>query len=93
MGGILYLGESLDLVDGELLQFRTHFEFLDADDLDGHDLAGLFVYGFVDLAKLTLANDVIQHVVFYLFTHVQLLLIIDNNNLKDAPISVYLMKW
>lgn len=53
MGGVLNLGQGVDLVDGELLEFGTGAELLDLDDLDGDDLAGLLVVGFVDLAELT----------------------------------------
>ena len=35
MGGVLYFGQGLDFVDGELFQFGAHFKLLDFDDFDG----------------------------------------------------------
>lgn len=59
MGRVLDLRQCLDLVDREFLQFRTHFEFLNLDDLYGHDLVGLLVGRFVHLTELALAYDVL----------------------------------
>ena len=70
VGGVLYLGEGLDLVDGELLQLGTHLELLNLDDLHGHRLPRLLVDCPVDLPELALPHDVLQHVVLDLLPHV-----------------------
>ena len=57
------------LVYGEFLEFRTELKLLNPDDLDGHSLAVLFVDRLVHLAELSLPDDVVQHVIFYLFAH------------------------
>ncbi len=59
MSGILNLREGLYLIDGEFLQFGTHFEFLDFDDLDSNNLICFLVDCFVNLTELTLSNDVV----------------------------------
>lgn len=69
VGGVLNLGEGLNFVDGELLELGTHFEFLNFDDLDGHQLVGLLVEGPVHLPELSLPHHVVQHVVLDLFAH------------------------
>lgn len=80
VSGVFDFREGLDFVDGELFQFGTHFELLNTNDFDSDDLVGLVVDGFVDFAEFALADDGVQHVVFDLLAHWQLL-IIDNNNL------------
>ena len=69
MSGILNFTESLDLVDGELFEFRADFEFLYFDDFDGNDLIGFLIDGSVDLSKLTFSNNIVQDVVLYFFSH------------------------
>ena len=73
MGGVLYLGESLYFVDGELLEFGTAPELLQFDYFDCDCLVGLLVDGPVDLTELALPDDVVQHVVLYLFAHCRLI--------------------
>lgn len=66
---IFDLGKSLDFIDSELLQFGTHLELLNLDDLDGHSLRGLLVDRFVNFTELSLPYNVIKDVVLDLFAH------------------------
>lgn len=61
---LLDVGEDIDFVDGALLQFFVLFEPADLDDLDGVLLVIKLVDGPIDLAVGTLANDLVQSVVF-----------------------------
>jgi len=59
MRRVFYFAQSLNLVDGELFQFGTHFELLDFDDFDGHSLTCFLIDGLVYFAELSLADHVI----------------------------------
>lgn len=66
---ILNLGQSLNLIDSELLQLGTHLELLDLYDLDSHQLVGLLVEGLVDFSELSLSHHSVQDVVLDLLAH------------------------
>ena len=69
VGGVLDFGEGVDFVDGEFLEFGAGSEFLDLDDFDGDDLAGLFVVGFVDFSEFSGSDSRFQDVVLYFLSH------------------------
>lgn len=84
MRGVFYLRQSLNFVDGELLQLRAHLELFDFNDLDSHQLASLFVESFVNLPEFSLADHCLQNVVFYFFAHRQSLIINIKPSLKTG---------
>lgn len=82
MGSILDLGQGLDFIDGEFLEFRAELKLLHLDDLDGHGLPVLLVDRLVHLTELALSDHVVQYVIFYLFAHRYCLLGYYNNQIN-----------
>jgi hypothetical protein len=69
MRSILYLGESLYLIDGKLFQFGAHFKFLNFDDFYGNYLIGFLVDCLVNFSELTFSNHIFKYIVLDLLPH------------------------
>lgn len=78
MSSVLNLGEGLDLINGKFLEFRTHLKLLYFDDLDCYSLVCLLIDGAIDLTELSLPYDIVEYVVFNLFAHAIICLLIIN---------------
>ena len=67
-------GEDSDLVDCAFLEFGDLGELVGFDNFDGHLLFGFEVDAFVDFAVNSLAQELLQAVVFDDLAHLKLLL-------------------
>ena len=69
MSGVLNFCKCVNLVKGELLEFRAEPKFLYLNDFDCDSLVSFFVVGFIYFSKLTCSNNGLKYVVFYFLTH------------------------
>jgi hypothetical protein len=72
VGGGFEVGEDADFVVGAFLQLRVLFKLLGAYLLDGYLLIRLEVEGSEHCGVCTVADLILEGIVFYQFAHVQL---------------------
>lgn len=66
---VVHLGEDGNFVISELTEFGGVFEFLYIHDLDCVHLFVLFIFGFVDVAVLSLSYFFLQYIILDDFIH------------------------
>ena len=69
MSGVLYLAESLYLIDGELFKFGTNFKLFYFDDLDGNNLISLLINSPINFTKLPFPYNIIKNIILYFLSH------------------------